>query len=174
MPSITDLELLHRYMSIEGVLSFASHAEGYEDEDLVIDDCIAFADALIGGILSTKYPFNQLYRSPMLQEFATVIALRTLCVRRGNPIPESLELRYQEIVGRDGFLEMIHSGHMKLLDAQGNVIVGRGTSAPQMSNLTVDRRYPQEKIRVRANISTPTNTRLERDTAHYFGGVIDG
>ena len=170
---LSDRNSLERYLSTQGVVSFSEH-DSQGPEGAIVDECIAFASALFLGRLISRYPLSSLRRSPLSNEFCTVIAARTLCNRRGNPIPESTEMRYQEIIERDGLIDQIYKGTIKLVDANGSIIAGKGSNHPTMSNLRVDRRHINEKIRVKTQSSTPVNTDLERDVSHSWGGIIDG
>ena len=143
------------------------------DDDETVTDCINYAIAYIVGIVSVKYLVEKLLDAPLLTEFATIIAARSLTTRRGNPIPESLELRYQEIVSPDGLLHLVATGKIKLVDSTGSIITGKGGSCPTMSNLVVDRRFPTEQIRVKHSSSTFVQSKLERDSA-FNSGVFDG
>ncbi len=167
LPVLTTPDILGRFLSSQGIDSFSDG-----DSDTVAD-CITYAAGLVLGKLATKYPLTYLAGSLLLIEYATIIAARTLCPRRGNPIPESLELLYQGIVSEGGFLDQIVAGQIKLIDASGNIIAAKGSFAPTMSNLRVDRRYPNERIRVVEQSSTNVQSKLERDSA-FAAGVYDG
>lgn len=169
LTNLTTTESLEGFLSCQGLLSFS------DGDDIRVAKSIAFATVYIYGRLSSKYLIANLVNCDLLEEFANVIAARNLCTTRGNPIPESLELRYQEIVnsGPDGLISQIAAGKLKLIDENGNQISGKGSSAPALSNLTVDRRYPAEQIRVKETASTRVTTKLERDSA-FSGGVYDG
>jgi phage gp36-like protein len=153
-----------RYLSEVGVVGFSDHEEYGEVDNAVVDDCVTYATNHIFGLLATRYAISAIANASILPELATIIACRTLCLRRGNPIPDSLEMRYQEIIARDGLLEEIAKGDVKLIDANGNILNSKGGFAPSFSNLTVDRRYRQENIRVVTGSSPMLPTRLEVDS----------
>jgi pyruvate kinase len=83
-------------------------------------------------------------------------------------------MRYQEIIARDGLVDQVYHGHIKLIDDLGNVIRGKTNAAPVLSNLRVDRRYPNEKVRVVRQTSSNVNSQMERDFATDRGGYTDG
>lgn len=167
LPVLTTTDILERFLSSQGIASFS------DDDSQTVDDCISYAAGLILGKLAAKYVLSVLAGALLLTEWATVISARTLCTRRGNPIPESLELLYQGIIGDGGFLSEVVKGTTKLVDADGNIIAGKGSFAPTMSNLRIDRRYPNEQVRVVEQTSTNVQTTLERDSA-FAAGVYDG
>ena len=161
---LTSIDEMRSMISAQGVVAFSDHnSDGFEDVS-VVQSCVDFASAFLGGAVAKLFTLVALATSPVMREFATVVAIRTLCMRRGNPIPESIELRYQEIVARDGLLAAIVSGAMQLLDSNGNPIPGLKSFGPVMSNLLIDRRFLHEKVRVRRQSSTDFSSKLERDS----------
>lgn len=165
MPTtLTSIEEMRRMFSDQGVVAFSDHnSDGFEDAT-VVQSCVDFATGFLGGAVAKLFTLASLATSTVMREFATIVALRTLCMRRGNPIPESIELRYQEIVARDGILEAIAKGAMQLLDSNGAPIPGLKSFGPVMSNLSIDRRFYFEKVRVQRQSSTDFSSKLERDS----------
>lgn len=151
-----DLEL---YLSAVGVTAFADHEEFPSTESTVIAECIERATEEINSVLRTRYDIVALAGNALLKHWSTVMACRYLCLRRGNMPPESLEFEYREIVDREtGKLVDAARGKLNLLSSfrpQDNV--------PSFSNLTVDRRYIDEKVRVRTRSSNNLATKLEQD-----------
>lgn len=168
--SLTTLEEMQRLFSAQGVVAFADHDENGAADAGVVDDCINYATTFVGGVLLLKFDLQQLASSYVVREIATVVACRTLCHRRGNPAPESLEMRYRELTEKDGLLSLIAGGLMQLMDTSGNILLGR-SFAPTFSNLKVDRRHPHEKVRVVQQSSMPVETALERDVST---GIVEG
>jgi hypothetical protein len=167
--SLTTYEKVRRYLSSHGIQSFVG------DEQETVNDEIEVTGADIMGKISQRYTIAQAAQSPMIEGFAKLITSRNLCTNRGNPIPESLELRYQEIMGDGGKLDKIGMGKTKLVDANGDLIRGRVGYAPGMSNLRVDRWRHNEQIRVVQGSSTRNDTTaLEKDNDDYGGGNYDG
>lgn len=172
--ALTDLDALQRFITAEGVISYSEIDEGGSSGE-ISDECIAFAIAYVKGRLAAMYVPSVLDRSPILREWTTVIAARTLCTRRGNPIPDSLEMRYQEIIAMNGLLDQVFHGVIALIDDQGAVIGGKPTSAPMMSNLRIDRRYPNRTVRVVRQTTRPVQSKLPRNLgSDYFGGYWNG
>ena len=170
---LTDLDALTRLITAQGVISFTEHDEEGSDGSSA-DECIAFAIAYVKGRLAAMYPPAVLANAPILREWTTVIAARTLCTRRGNPIPDSLEMRYQEIIDpRSGFLTQVFTGIIALVDANGSIIIGKPSSAPVMSNLRIDRRYPNKSVRVVRQTTRPVDSKLTRDIGQD-GGFFNG
>lgn len=168
--ALTDSATLDRFLSAQGALAITDNdGNGVEDAG-VRDDSISYASAMFAGRVSQRYEASVLNRSPMVRELVTVMAARTGFTRRGNPIPDSLEMRYQEIVAEpNGLLAQIANGIIKLLDASGVIIGGRPGAAPTMSNMTIDRRYVVKTVRVREATSTRNASQLPRNVAATTG-----
>ncbi|XZE18810.1 phage protein Gp36 family protein [Pirellulaceae bacterium SH449] len=166
MTPLTSSQEMQDALSQAGIVAFSDHNnDGFEDANL-INSCIVFATGFVGGKLAKLFTLVALATVPVIREFATIVAIRTLCTRRGNPIPESIEMRYREIVDKDGLLDQIANGQMSLYDEDGNLLVGK-SFAPVMSNLVVDRRHSARKIRVKQGSSSPVITPLHRNVAGY-------
>lgn len=167
--ALTTYEKVRRYLSSQGIQSFVG------DEEETVNDEIAATGATIMGRISNRYDIAAASQAPLIDSFSKVITSRNLCTNRGNPIPESLEMRYQEIVGARGELDQIAIGKMKLVDANGVLIRGRVGYAPGMRNLRVDRWRINEQIRVVQGSSTKNDTTaLEQDNEDFNGGNYDG
>ncbi len=173
-------DILNRYMSTYGIRSWTNHTEtddpGTVGEDLAADadenayvlyDCKVYAGSFLASKLAKRYEYASLLDCPMMIEVWCVIVLRTLCFRRGNPPPASLEFRYQEIMQRDGLLDQIASGMLPLTDETGAPIRPKNANAPGWSNLHVDRIYPESKVRVVTGSSDMTTSRLRRKTDRF-------
>lgn len=155
-PALADDEYLERYLSELGIRSWTNHDET-DDESLsadsienakVLRDCKIYGGALLAGRLALRYTYASLANAPMMEEIWTVLVLRTLCFRRGNPPPASLEFRFQEITQRDGLLDQIVTGKIPLTDADGNPIRPKNANTPSWSNLQIDRRFAESTVRV--------------------------
>ena len=173
-PIGTDSDL-EGYFSSYGIRSWTNHTEaddpGEEDEDLDADayenaltlyQCKVYAGSYIASKLSRRYEYASLLACPMMIEVWCVIVLRTLCFRRGNPPPASLEFRYQEFTQRDGLLDQIAMGTFPLTDQNGNPFRPKNANAPSWSNLHIDRWYPESKVRVITGNSDMTPSKLPR------------
>lgn len=172
--ALTNVSRLNSFLSVFGVISFSEHDQQGSDT-YIINECLDYASAFILGRVAGVYPASRLGGSVLLQEMATVIAARVLCTRRGNPVPESLEMRYQEIIEKGGLLDQIVSRSILLYNENGQLIAGVGAQAPVVSNLQVDRRYWNEKVRVVRGTSMKAESGLERDFATDYVGVrVDG
>lgn len=167
---LTDSETIERFLSAEGLISFTEHDQQGSD-GLITDDCITYAGAFLYGRLASRFPLDSIERATIVTEFATVIAARTLCTRRGNPIPESLERRYLEIVEKDGLLDQIIKKEILLIDENGNLLAGSKGQYPTVSNLTIDRLYPNQRVRVVPQTSTHVDSTQRRDIQRFFGGA---
>lgn len=156
-------DVLARYISEYGIISWADHDQDGVADDGVLEDCKTYAMGLLVGRLSPRYTYAVLITAPMMEEVFAIIALRELTLRRGNPPPASLETRYQEIMARDGLLDDIVSGRMPLVDADGNPIRLKNSNIPQHANLQIDRRFSERRVRVVTGSSNMSPTKLRRD-----------
>ena len=163
-------EACRRYMSVFGISTWADHDRDGEDDADVLADCQKGATVFLVSRFRRRYLPEALYAdgepaNADLQEAAVVIALRRLCLRRGNPVPASLEDAYQELVAKDGWIDQVVSGKTPLVDGDGELLARRpGIGVPSWSNLRVDRRYPSERVRVDQQSSDTRPTALERDS----------
>lgn len=150
---------LDRYLSSVGVINFADHEDAGISTDDVVTDCIERSTEEINAVLIQRYDLAILANHKLLKHWSTVMACRYLCLRRGNMPPESLEMEYREIMDREsGKLRDAATGRINLLSTfrpQDNV--------PSFSNLTIDRRYVEEKVRVKTRNSSPLTSDLEQD-----------
>ncbi len=181
MPTLPDVkpdpigtdEELQSYFSVYGIRSWTNHTETDDPdapaEDLVADayenaltlvHCKIFAGSYLASRLAKRYRYSDLDNCPMMVEIWCIIVLRTLCYRRGNPPPASLEFRYQEITQKDGLLDQIASGFLPLTDVNGLPFRPKNSNAPSWSNLQIDRFYPESKVRVVSGNSDPATSAL--------------
>lgn len=163
LPTLTDAARMDRCLSAYGIIAFADHDSDGLSDPVVVDECIEYSIAEIIGKLVQRYEPAVLANVPVISEYATIIACRTLCTRRGNPVPEPLEMRYQEIIAVGGLLDQIASGKRLLIDADGNLVRPRGSFGPSFSNLTVDRGFNEKRIRVVDGASSMRTTLLPRN-----------
>ena len=163
-PALASDEYLERYLSSYGIDSFADHYDTDSSVAIasVLRDCKIYAGGLLAGKLAQRYLYSQLINVPMMEEVWAVIVLRTLCYRRGNPPPASLEFRYQEYMQKDGLIDLIARGIFSLTDANGNPIRPKNSNIPAHSNLMVDRRYAESQIRVWSGSSDRSASALGR------------
>lgn len=153
-PAYCSLDDMQSLFSSAGVTAFADHDGDGQDDDGVTDHCINRATAEINQYLSRWHSATVLAASVLVNEWATVLAVVYLCRRRGNPVPESLQEDYAEIIAT---LKEAAAGS----GLQG--LAMRSDLRPTMSNLQVDRRYPHSTIRVTRENSTDAPTVLSQD-----------
>lgn len=144
---------LDRLLSSAGVISFADHdASGSSDTD-VVEDCINQATAEIHDRANTFYSLTALAGSRTINRWCVVMSAYFLCMRRGNPIPESIKKEFDRITDlRDGLLVLLSQGTYLLAGVPRKADFG-----PSMSNITINRAYPYRKQRVTPN-SRPNDT----------------
>jgi len=156
---LTTKEKLERYLSLRGLLSFSDHEECGEIDCDVIDDAIRRASGEIIGYIYPLYTAASLAGSDLVCDWATALAAFYLTKRRGNTPPESLYEEYERIMGRpDGIVWQTRNGNFLLECAKK-----QSHDTPTHSNVTVDRRYNQERIRVVRGSSSTVPTEAEQD-----------
>lgn len=155
--------VLARYLSEYGIISWADHDQDGVADPNVLEDCKTYAMGLLVGRLSPRYTYAVLLTVPMMEEVFSILCLRELTLRRGNPPPASLEMRYQEIMAKDGLLDDIVSGRLPLVDDNGNPIRLKNSNIPQHANLQIDRRFSERRVRVVTGSSNMSPTKLRRD-----------
>jgi phage gp36-like protein len=154
-PAYCDLDDMQRLFSSYGVTAFADHDGDGQDDSEVTNDCINQATEEINLYCQQWYEPDDLATSTLVNRWCTVLATFFLCERRGNPVPDSLANEFNRIAAK---LEQILAGTLKLPG-----LAMRDDMRPSMSNLTVDRRYRQSRIRVTEQNSTDAPTRLTQD-----------
>lgn len=160
---------LDEYLSAIGVDAFSDHLELDTDPATTVTNCIERAYREINAVVLKRYTLASLVGNLILKDWSTIMACRYLCLRRGNMPPQSLEFEYQEIVDREtGKLRDAETGRINLLP-EGSV---PSDNLPTFSNLTVDRRYVHERVRVTRQNSSPFASKAEQDTVEQV--IADG
>ncbi len=161
----TTQERVERLFSTQGVTAFADHdADGNADAG-VMDDCINRATAEIRAKLVRFYQDSDLAGHELINEWATVLATYFLCQRRGNPSPDSYAADVAWI--REQIAELV------ALQWVLSDIPFRGGSPCTVSNLTVDRRYRQSRIRVTDQNSSDAPTLMSQDSVTEVPAVFN-
>lgn len=99
---------------------------------------------------SGRYNDSDLVNSNSVWRWATALAARWVCRRRGNPAPSSVEKECEEVLFE---LKQVQRGSLQIEDI--------GTRTPGwgfISNVTVDLRYDIAKVRAQPSISEGTPT----------------
>lgn len=120
---------------------------------------INYASSRVNFYCLAKYEASELAKSWLVNEWATIIAARWLCSRRGNSPPESLENLYEQVLED---LKGIRSDEAQIPD-----IGPRDAAWPAWSNISFDTRYQLRRLRVERPISEQTtpNYPQHRDVA---------
>lgn len=154
--TITDVE---SYLSPCGVESFADHDNDGVADVGVVEECIIEAGAEIDLYAQQRYAAESLATSTLIKSWCIRLASYFLCLRRGNPPPESLQREFERLTNpRDGLLVQLGKG---LLQLPGVSL--RNDLRPSMSNVRIDRRYRDSTVRVTPNNSTDAPTTLTQD-----------
>lgn len=148
-----------RYLSEIGVHAFADHdGDGIEDSGVVTDAIEWATDEINLFVLSGgRYELADLASNRLLGSWCVVLACCNLCQTRGNPVPDSLAMRCHKIME---LLQKVRDGDLNLPE-----VPRQGQGVLLASNLHVDRRYRDEKVRVVRSTSTKKSSQLERDFA---------
>lgn len=122
------------------------------------------ATARVKLYLQPVYDDADLATSWVVNEWATVVAARWLCGRRGNPVPGSVAKAYEEIIQE---MQAVKARKLQLPD-----VGTRNPDWPAWSNVNVNWNYRFSKVRVEKNISEPTSTQYSQKqdyaSAHTF------
>ena len=143
-------------MSPLAVIDFADHdASGAADTD-VVEDCINQATEEIDLYARQQYTQTVLATSTLITRWCVVMSARFLAQRRGNTVPDSIEVEWQRIIE--------HLEAISLNTRQLPGLAKRDDLRPTWSNLKIDRRYRYSTVRVTKTNSSDAPTRLTQDT----------
>ncbi len=151
-------EQLERYLSPLGVMLFSDHEYDGVRDDTVIDDCIGRASAELIGLLYPLYPESELEQSALVSEWCVVMSAYYLCLRRGNPPPDSLANGFDRLMNPTGFIFMARKGSFIIPGVASTPV-----NAPAITNYDIDRRYANRTARVISPTSTNLPSELPRD-----------
>ncbi len=152
---------MDRYLSVNGVIDASDNNQDLAADVPVIEDCINQATEEIDLSAGQRYTQAQLETSTLITRWCTVMACTFLFQRRGNPVPDSLMVEYERITDTTtGLLFLISKGKRQLPR-----IPLRADMRPVWSNLTIDRRFYPDSVRVIPEISIDAPTVLDQDIA---------
>lgn len=162
MDYLCDKEDMTKVLSLHGIVAFSDHDETGEANDDVIDDCRGQATDEITGWLVPLYEANGLSESRLVKRWTAIHACVLLCKTQGNPVPDSLYDEFDRIFkSPEGLVHKAKTGKFVITDARRT-----STNVPSFSNLTVDRRYRYEQVRVTPQNSSPVPSQIEQDITH--------
>lgn len=152
---------LGRLLSAAGVISFADHdSSGSSDTD-VVEDCINQATAELYDRGNAFYSLTALAVSRTINRWCVVMSAYFLCMRRGNPIPESIAVEFDRITNsRDGLLIQLSNGTYRLAG-----VARKADFGPSHSNIEINRIFPYRKQRVQPNSRPNDATTTTQDKA---------
>ena len=151
--SITETDL-QEYLSANGVIAFTDHdASGSSDTD-VVNNCINRAVSRVLDYAGQQYEVNAAFIAHQtIIDWEIVGASYFLTGLRGNSRPDSIADDYLEIFGPEGLLAQVLKGNYQLYG-----LAKRHGKPPSFANVTIDRRHPYRKIRVKPNSSHVQST----------------
>jgi phage gp36-like protein len=150
----TETDLQNRF-SPATVIGWADQTETNTEYPNTIDDAINQARQEIEGLAAQQYSQAGLQSCPLINRWCVTLAAYYASTTRGNPAPNSIALEYERIMAR---LQAIADNEYQLPG-----IPKRSDSRPTMSNLRVDRRYIQSKVRVQQETSTNSPSTLTQN-----------
>lgn len=142
---------LNRFLSVQAVEDFSDH-----DGDAAVHDAINQATEEIDLFCRQRYLQAALSASTIIRRWCVVIAARFLCQRRGNVVPDSIEVEWERI---SAHLNSVSLGRLQLPG-----VALRADLRPTMSNVTIDRRYRRSTVRVTPSNSSNAPTSMTQDT----------
>lgn len=137
MPYCVQADVEH-VLTTEGVV-WTSADQELDAETVIVND-IARAGTVIDQYLSDRYSAAVLEANQWVRWAAATIAARYLSTRGGNPVPNGIQVEYDRVIE---FMTRIQAGVASLAGAAELRIPGVA-----MSNVQVDSRFSQQKIRV--------------------------
>ena len=157
---------VERYFSKVGIDSFLDHDGDKIQTAGAMADAIEWATDEINLYVLTPgtYAIADLVGNRLLNSWCVCMATCNACQTRGNPIPDSVAMRCEKIME---LLQKVMDEVLKLPEVDR-----QGVGQPTFSNLRIDRRRRDEKVRVVRSTSSKRNSLLERDWA-YSGSVWD-
>jgi len=150
---------LERYLSEVGAEAFAGHTDPTQPTAGVYDDVINRATTEINLYLRRFYTAAALATHEWVKQCCIVLACYHLTLRRGNPAPDSLANDRKYLLDQ-----------LKLINPHSFPLDGLALShdmRPTHDNVTIDRRYQQQKIRVERNNSSDAPSTLAKHTVDY-------
>lgn len=126
-----------------------------------------YATTRVNFYCQPKYDTDDLGTSWLVNDWATVIASRWLCLRRGNPVPKQIEQLFKETIDD---MKRVKTGEHEIPE-----IAARVANSPFWSNIHVSVIHRLRKIRVERPISerTPTDYLQQRDHAADIIGNVE-
>ena len=158
--SIADVQ---RYLSAQGVVSFADHDQSQSSDTDVVEDCINEASQELELYLRPKYDQVGLTTSDIVKRWCVKLSAFFLCHRRGCEPPMSLAsaVEYTRVL-----LQQIHDCDKQLSD-----VPFASSQGPSHSNMTIDRRYIRSKARVTRPNSSDERSALPQHFSQEY--VVD-
>jgi hypothetical protein len=142
-----DVEAMASVYGVDLMLEDYEEASPTATEEAYLDKMIQWGCAEVYRYLGKKYDADQLALSWEVNEWATICVLRRVRSRRGNSPPAIIQELYEQAVVD---MKEIGWGEGTLPD-----IAERSVDTPSVSNIRVDTRYGNKKIRVQRPLSDP-------------------
>ena len=165
----TDKAEIEDLLSVNGVVLRADDRDrgtlSSTELDRINLNAVNYATGKCNLYLLERYEASILVDSWIVHHWATVIAARWLCKRRGNSVPESLEDEYEEIIEE---MQKVKEGELSLGD-----VAQRESDQPTFSNVTVDTTYDLRQIRVQRPISEQSPSVFPQQRHHPSDYLVE-
>tara|TARA_R110000803_G_scaffold210718_2_gene283385 strand:- start:13005 stop:13508 length:504 start_codon:yes stop_codon:yes gene_type:complete len=152
---------VERLISQAAIRQFGDHGQDDKVDLNVLHDHINKATNFIDLYLRSRYTAANLATSDLVNDWAITLSAHYLSMTRGNP--GIYDEQFAEI---KGYLEALHAETMGL----PGITKDDEEASPSMSNLTVDRSYNRNTIRVTPTNSSNLPTDLVRHNVNEYGG----
>lgn len=161
MPDYCTTDDVKHILTTEGV-DWLTIDQEIDAEDVLAKN-IERATVRIDQYVSGKYEPSVLASNMWVKWAAAVIASRYIAMRGGNPVPTGIQQQYDE---NEAFLKDVAAGVADIPGASRPRVGGIA-----MSNMVVDSRYPERKLRVLSGISVGDS---QSDTPRNLSEVLYG
>lgn len=156
---LTDVDAINGFLSERGrELRLDDDQSGAlsATETGYVNTAVGVGTGFVADKLAALYSVDDLATSWTAWHWATVAAVRWLFARRGNPIPTSLQMLYEE--ARQDILNIVAG--KTALD-----LPLRDAMVPGLTNVRMDGRYYHQRLRVQRTISdrVPAKHKQNRD-----------
>src|SRR3990167_10175431 len=143
-------------LSAEGLVDRTDDSEDLAGETALITLVIQWATDRVNLYVARRYTVADLATSTFINDVTAHFASCQFCKRRGNPCPESLNEQCKEFLEE---LKKIKDGDLTLPNSPE-----RSNQLPALSNVRIDGRFQNAKVRVQKTISTGGESTLGQNT----------
>ncbi len=152
---------MSRKVGANALRNWTDHDKTGAIDTNVIADAINQATQEIDAYAGQRYSQTGLSSSTLINRWATILACYFCAQNRGNEPPNQLAVEFDRLMNPEfGLLIKVSQGKYQLPR-----VALRSDMRPTMSNLKVDRRFTQTKIRVEQQGSTDQTTTMPHNVS---------